>query len=84
MARPKVEGNSMPPSLNPFAGLGQAARIGTDLLASLIVGGGLGWIIDTYVLHSRPWGLALGLVFGLIAGVRNAYQTAQRWNNSQN
>ncbi|MBI5411332.1 MAG: F0F1 ATP synthase assembly protein, partial [Nitrospirae bacterium] len=35
----------MPPSTDPFyAGLGQAVRIGTELLAALIVGGGLGWL----------------------------------------
>ena len=41
----------MPPSQDPYhAGLGQAVRIGPDLLASLIVGGGLGWVLDTYIL----------------------------------
>jgi ATP synthase protein I len=38
----------MPQSQDPlYAGLGQAVRIGTELLAALIVGGGLGWAIDT-------------------------------------
>ena len=53
----------MPPSQDPFyAGLGQAVRIGTELLAALSVGGGLGWVVDTYLLNSTPWGLVLGLV----------------------
>ncbi|HNP60561.1 MAG TPA: AtpZ/AtpI family protein [Nitrospirales bacterium] len=70
----------MAPSQDPmFAGLGQAMRVGTDLLAALIVGGFLGWLIDSYVLDTTPWGVALGLVLGLIAGVRNAYRAAQRW-----
>lgn len=70
----------MAPSQDPmFAGLGQAMRVGTDLLAALIVGGFLGWLIDSYVLDTTPWGVALGLVLGLIAGVRNAYLAAQRW-----
>ena len=69
----------MPSSPDPlFAGLGQAVRIGTNLLATLMVGGGLGWSIDTYVLPTGPWGLVAGLVLGLIAGIRNAYRTAQR------
>jgi len=53
--------------------------MGTELLASLIVGGGLGWVIDTYLFESTPWGLVVGLVFGLVAGIRNAYRSAQRW-----
>jgi ATP synthase protein I len=54
-------------------------RIGTELLAALVVGGGLGWVADTYLLASTPWGLVMGLVFGATAGVRNAYRAAQRW-----
>ena len=73
----------MPPSTDPFyAGLGQAVRIGTELLAALIVGGGLGWVVDTYLLDSGPWGLVAGMLFGAAAGVRNAYRVAQRWPGS--
>lgn len=71
----------MAPSQDPlFAGLGQAMRVGTDLLAALIVGGFLGWLIDSYIFDSTPWGVAIGLVLGLITGIRNAYRAAQRWN----
>ncbi|THJ23767.1 MAG: hypothetical protein CAF44_002170 [Nitrospira sp. CG24D] len=70
----------MSPSQDPFyAGLGQAIRIGTDLLASLIVGGGVGWALDTYLLDSTPWGMVVGLVLGVIVGIRNAYRSARRW-----
>ena len=74
--------HAMPPSQDPlYAGLGQAVRIGTELLAALIVGGGLGWVIDTYLLDSNPWGMVLGLVLGAAAGIRNAYRSAQRWQS---
>ena len=70
----------MAPSQDPlFAGLGQAMRVGTDLLAALVVGGFLGWLIDSYMLDTTPWGVSVGLVLGLIAGIRNAYRAAQRW-----
>ena len=73
----------MPPPQDAFyAGLGQAVRIGTELLASLIVGGGLGWVVDAYLLGSTPWGLVVGLILGVVAGIRSAYRTAQRWQNS--
>ncbi|MCA9464975.1 MAG: AtpZ/AtpI family protein [Nitrospira sp.] len=72
----------MAPSQDPlFSGLGQAMRVGTDLLAALIVGGFLGWLVDSYVLGSTPWGVAVGLILGLVAGIRNAYRAAQRWEN---
>jgi ATP synthase protein I len=73
----------MPPSQDPFyAGLGQAVRIGTELLAALIVGGGLGWVLDSYLMESGPWGMVGGLILGAIAGVRNAYRSAQQWPKS--
>jgi len=73
----------MPPSQDPFyAGLGQAVRMGTELLAALIVGGGLGWAADTYLWGTNPWGMVSGLVLGVIAGIRNAYRSAQRWPKS--
>lgn len=70
----------MPPSNDPFyAGLGQAVRIGTELLASLAVGGGLGWAADAYLFGSGPWGLVIGLVVGVAAGIRNVMRAAQNW-----
>ncbi len=73
----------MTPSPDPlYVGLGQAVRVGTNLLATLIVGGGLGWSLDSYLLPTEPWGVVGGLVLGLIAGIRNAYRTAQRWDRS--
>jgi ATP synthase protein I len=70
----------MPPSQDPlYAGLGYAVRIATDLLAALIVGGGLGWLWDTYLFDSAPWGMIGGLVLGGVTGMRNAYRSMQRW-----
>lgn len=74
--------HGMPPSNNPlFAGLGQAIRIGTELLAALMVGGGLGWLADSYLFNTGPWGLVVGLLLGSVAGVLNAYRAAQRWSS---
>ncbi len=70
----------MPSSPDPmFAGLGQALRVGTQMLASLIVGGGLGWGADVYLFATAPWGMAAGLTLGLIAGIRGARRAAQQW-----
>ena len=63
----------MAPSQDPmFAGLGQAMRVGTDLLAALIVGGLLGWLIDSYVLDSTPVGCGGWVSFGV-----------DRWNSQR-
>jgi ATP synthase protein I len=62
------------------AGFGQAIRIATELLAALLVGGGLGWAADTYLFGSSPWGVVIGLVIGVAAGIRNAMRAAERWS----
>ena len=68
------------PEPDPFyTSLGQAFRIGTELLAALIVGGGLGWLADTYLFASGSWGVVVGLILGGMAGMLNAYRAAQRW-----
>ena len=75
-----LRGYDMPLSQDPlYTGLGQAVRIATDLLAALIVGGAIGWVSDTYLFDSTPWGMVGGLVLGIVAGIRNAYRSAQRW-----
>ena len=56
----------MPPPQDPlYAGLGQAVRIGTELLAALIVGGGLGWVVDTYLFGTIPWGTGQRVGIGI-------------------
>ena len=78
----RLAGQKMAPSQDPlFAGLGQAMRVGTDLLSALIVGGFLGWLVDSYVLDSTPWGVAFGLILGLVTGIRNVYRAARRWKS---
>ena len=68
------------PTHDPFyTSLGQAVRIGTELLAALVVGGGLGWLADTYLLLGGSWGMVVGIFLGGAAGVLNAYRAAQRW-----
>jgi ATP synthase protein I len=68
----------MPPSQDPlYAGLGQAIRIGTELLAALIVGGGLGYLADWY-FDSKPVGIFVGVFLGMSAGLMNVYRSFSR------
>ena len=55
--------------------------MGTELLASLIVGGGLGWVVDTYLLGTTPWGMVVGLILGVAAGILNVMRDARTWNS---
>lgn len=56
--------------------LGMAWRLSTELLASVMVGMFLGWGIDT-LFGTRPWGLLVGLGFGIAAGFVSVFRTAE-------
>ncbi|TLY22907.1 MAG: ATP synthase subunit I [Nitrospirae bacterium] len=58
-------------------GLAIAARIGVELVAALIVGGGLGYLADAY-FSSAPVGIIIGIFLGMAAGLLNVYRTASR------
>lgn len=59
-----------------WAGIGYAMRVGSELIAALIVGVGIGWLIDDW-LGTRPWFMALFLFIGGAAGVMNVYRLVE-------
>lgn len=68
----------MSPSNDQFyAGLGQALRIGSELVAGVIVGGGLGYAGDAY-FQTRPVLMAIGVFVGMTAGILNVIRTFSR------
>ena len=56
------------------AGLGFALRIGVELVGGLIVGGGLGLLLDRW-LGTTPWLMVLFFLLGAAAGFLNVYRT---------
>ena len=59
-------------------GLSIAMRIGVELVAALAVGGGLGYLADSY-FDSSPIGILLGVFLGMSAGLLNVYRMASRF-----
>ena len=64
--------------------LGIAGRFATELVAALVVGGGLGWGIDWlfghFGFHTRPVFLIVFFVLGAAAGIRNVMRAANEIN----
>ena len=58
-----------------MTGMGMAFRIGTDLLAGLVVGVLVGYFMDQW-LGTRPWLMILFFFLGAFAGMWNVYRTA--------
>ena len=57
------------------AGYGQALKLSSEFIAGVVVGAGLGWIIDRW-LGTSPWGLIVFLLLGFGAGVLNVMRSA--------
>ena len=56
-------------------GLGTALRVGVDLVAALVVGVGIGLLLD-YWLDTKPWFLILFFLLGAAAGFLNVFRVA--------
>ena len=54
-------------------GLSFAFRIGTELVAGIAVGVGIGWLLDRW-LGTKPWLMIAFFVLGAMAGMMNVYR----------
>jgi ATP synthase protein I len=71
----------------PGVGISYAFRLTTEMAAALVVGAGIGWLMDSW-LGTGPWGMLVFLFVGFVAGILNAYRTARRiadftWNEGE-
>lgn len=53
-----------------LSGIGQALRVGSELVAGVVVGFVIGYTIDQ-VFGSKPWGMIVFLLLGFVAGTLN-------------
>jgi ATP synthase protein I len=56
------------------SGLALALRVGSEFIAAVIVGGGIGWGVDR-LFGSSPWGMIAFLLLGFAAGVMNVMRS---------
>lgn len=55
-------------------GIGLALRVGTELVAGVAVGAGMGWLLD-YWLGTKPWLMIVFFILGSAAGMINVFRT---------
>ncbi|MBV9756123.1 MAG: AtpZ/AtpI family protein [Alphaproteobacteria bacterium] len=67
--------SAKPDRVDPLSGSPWSVglRVGVELVAALVVGVGIGWLLDRW-LHTRPVFLAIFVLLGGAAGVRNVYR----------
>jgi ATP synthase protein I len=63
----------------PKNAMGIAFRIGVELVAGLVVGGGIGWLLDSW-LGTSPFLLIVFFFLGAAAGMLNVWRAVKHLN----
>ena len=72
--RPSESSLGPRPAADPSA-IARGFRLSTELVAGVLAGAGLGWVLD-YWLGISPWGMIVFLLLGFAAGVLNVVRAA--------
>jgi ATP synthase protein I len=72
--RPSDSEPGQRPSADPSA-IARGFRLSTELVAGVLVGAGIGWLLDRW-LGSSPLGMIVFLLLGFAAGVLNVMRAA--------
>ncbi len=59
------------------SGAGFGFKISTEIIAALVVGVGIGLVVDNY-FNTKPIGLIIFFIFGAFAGFLNVYRVMRR------
>ena len=73
-SRPDERSPEAPPAADPSA-IARGFRLSTELVAGVLAGAALGWLLDRW-LGISPWGLIVFLLLGFVAGVLNVMRAA--------
>ncbi len=74
--RRPVEAGAEPTRQETAGGLSLAWRFMSEFVAAIIVGAGLGYLVDMF-LPTRPWGMIVFLLLGFAAGVLNMVRASR-------
>jgi ATP synthase protein I len=74
--RPDIASESAAPrpTADPSA-IARGFRLSTELVAGVLVGAAIGWVLDRW-LGISPWGMIVFLLLGFAAGVLNVMRAA--------
>jgi len=77
-----ARGRAAPPCEGPggdrattASGYARGFRLSSELVGGVLVGAGIGWLIDR-LLGISPWGFIVFLLLGFVAGVLNVMRSA--------
>ena len=64
-----------------MSGMSRGVRLGSEFIAAILVGAGIGWLLDLW-LKTGPWLLLVFVLVGFAAGVLNVTRSAAEMNRA--
>ncbi len=75
VSRPSESASGARPARVDASAMARGFRLSSELVAGVLVGAGIGWLLDRW-LGISPWGLIVFLLLGFAAGVLNVMRAA--------
>jgi ATP synthase protein I len=63
------------------SGMGRAVRLGSEFIAAILVGAGIGYLLDLW-LGTQPWIMLVMLLVGFAAGILNITRSVGEMNKA--
>ena len=76
IAKSKLEKNNLKKTSERGIFLGNAFKLGTELVAAVVVGTIIGFILDSW-FDTKPWLILIFFFVGVIAGIMNVIKSAK-------
>ena len=81
IAKKKIKKNQIKNKGTNDASLGKALKISTELVAAVVVGTTLGFILDNW-FDTKPWLTICFFFMGVTAGILNVIKSAKRMHKN--
>jgi len=81
IAKKKIKKKQIKNNGSNVASLGKALKISTELVAAVVVGTTLGFILDNW-LDTRPWLTISFFIMGVVAGILNVIKSAKKMHEN--
>ncbi len=77
IAKKKIKKNEIKNKGSNAASLGKALKISTELVAAVVVGSTIGFILDNW-FDTKPWLTIIFFFMGVTAGILNVIKSAKK------
>jgi ATP synthase protein I len=82
IAKSKIQKQVLSDSEKRGSFMGNAFKLGTELVAAVVVGTIIGFLLDTW-FDTKPWLIIIFFFLGAIAGMLNVIRTAKRMQKEE-